>query len=52
MTKSANLRFLLSLGNQKIVVLDQQDNLHFYASTPSRGPNVSPARIAAALTAK
>lgn len=52
MTKSANLRFLLSLGNQKIIVLNQQDDLQFYASHHSRGPNVSAARIAAALTAK
>lgn len=52
MKHPANLHFLLALGNTKVVVLKEDDSLHFYGKFPSerhkRG-NVAPERLAEAL---
>lgn len=34
-TKSAHLRFLLSIGGTKMVVLDKEEDLHIYSDCKS-----------------
>ncbi len=34
-TKTTNLRFLLSLGNTKMVVLQDENDLHIYTNQPT-----------------
>ena len=51
MTKKHNLHFLLALGNTRIVVLKQNEQLEVY-STESRHQTVSSARVTEALSAR
>lgn len=54
MTKKTSLRFLLALGNTKIVVLNQQEGLQVYAREDSvRNKHaVAAERISEALSAQ
>lgn len=52
MKNTANLRFFLALGNQKIVVVKKEDNLHIYADKNSTRKNVSIERLAALIQSK
>ena len=52
MKQLTNLRFLLALGNQKVIVLKEQNAFQFYTDERTPRPQVSPSRIAEALTAK
>ena len=54
-TRTSNLRFLLSLGNTKIVVLKEENNLHIYTNQPTEKPlheNIATERVAEALLSK
>lgn len=52
MNQNQNLRFFLALGNQKVVVLQGQENMDVYATpTPGR-MNVSVGRLALAVSGK
>ncbi len=48
--KKPNLRFLLALGSQKVVVMQQEDQMHIYGSKAAR--NVSVERISQAVLSK
>ncbi|MBR3604221.1 MAG: hypothetical protein IKL48_06095 [Elusimicrobiaceae bacterium] len=48
--KNNNLRFLLALGGQKVVVLQNQEHLHIYSSPLSCKNNVSVGRLADAVS--
>lgn len=51
MTKKTSLRFLLALGNTKVVVLNEQEGLQVYADTStSRKHALAAERISEALT--
>lgn len=52
MKNQTNLRFLLALGNTKIVVLKDQDNLHIYSNQPDKRQKktVAAERLTEALT--
>ncbi len=52
MKNQTNLRFLLALGNTKMIVLKDQENLHIYSNnTDKRQKNAVKAdRLAQALT--
>ncbi len=54
--KSPNLRFLLSLGSTKIVVLQDETDLQIYSKHPAARPRqkqpIVPEHIAEALTSK
>lgn len=52
MQNKNNLRFLLALGNQKVVVMRQQDNFEIYSGKKSGKQNVSLSRISTALAQK
>jgi len=52
MKKDSTLRFLLALGGQKIVVLQDQENLQVFGSPLSRQHNVSVCRLADAVNSK
>ncbi len=52
MKQNNNLRFLLALGGQKVVVLQNQENLQIYGSPISDGNNVSICRLSDAVTGK
>ena len=50
--QSTHLRFLLSLGNTKMVVFNDEDNLHIYSSHPGKvSPNdkIAAERVTEAL---
>lgn len=53
MKSPTNLRFLLALGNTKVVVLKDQDELQFYAKPAAKRTkgktSVTPERLAEAL---
>jgi len=49
--KTNNLRFLLFLGNQKVVVMREQDSLRLYIDKTNK-ERVSMQRMAAALSSK
>ena len=51
MTKKQNLHFLLALGNTKIVVLKQKDQLEVYTKQPGK-QTVDSARVAQALLSR
>ena len=54
--KSANLRFLLALGSTKIVVLQNQEDLHIYSKPKARvlqnKTHIAPEHVAEALVGK
>lgn len=50
MNQNANLRFLLALGGQKVVVLQSEHDTHIYADSPAPQSNVSVKRLLAALS--
>ena len=56
MTPKTNLRFLLSLGATKMVVLQDEDDLHVYTSKPSaktrQKDTVAPEHVTEALVGK
>ncbi len=53
MTQKTNLRFLLALGNKKVVVMQNENDLHIYSdSRPCRQPGLSLQRISEAVSAK
>lgn len=52
MKNTSNLRFLLALGGQKIVVMQDDENMHVYSDESSGRGNVSAARISHAVTAR
>ncbi len=41
MTKKSNLRFLLALGGQKVIIMQEQDELQVYTKQHTEKPNVS-----------
>ncbi|MBO7238707.1 MAG: hypothetical protein J6U96_05495 [Elusimicrobiaceae bacterium] len=49
MIKKSNLRFLLSLGGQKVVIMQEQDQLRVYTREYTDRPNVSAARLSEAV---
>lgn len=51
MTKKHNLHFLLALGNTKMVVLKENDQLQFYANQQKK-QSVDSSRVAEALTSR
>ncbi len=54
-TKTPNLRFLLSLGNTKMVILKDEEHLHIYTNQPdktSRKEAIATERVTEALLAK
>ena len=52
MKNKSNLRFLLALGNQKVVVLEQAQNLHIYADKKNTRANVSLERLSSVMHTK
>ena len=56
MAVKPNLRFLLSLGSTKMVVLQDENDLHVYTNCPTakvgRKETVAPEHVAEALTDK
>lgn len=53
--KTPNLRFLLSLGNTKMVILKDENDLHIYSNQPSkttRKEAIATERVTEALLAK
>ncbi len=54
MKKQPNLRFLLALGNTKIVVLKDQEELQVYSSAQNKRQknNVAAERLTEALTVR
>ncbi len=56
MTPKPNLRFLLSLGSTKMVVLQDEDDLHVYTNKPSTKSRqkgiVAPEHVTEALVGK
>ncbi len=52
MTKTNNLRFLLALGNKKVVVVEEQDKMNVYSDNrPSGSKNrLSVERLAEAVS--
>ncbi len=52
MKNKTNLRFLLALGNTKMVVLKEQNDLHIYANNPDKRLKnaVAPERLTEALS--
>ncbi len=52
MKNQTNLRFLLALGNTKIVVLEDQENLHIYSNKTDKNQKTAVAaeRLTEALT--
>lgn len=52
MKNSNHLRFLLALGGQKVVVLQDQENLQIYGSDFSRTNSVSVCRLSEAVHTK
>ena len=54
MESATHLRFLLSLGNTKMVVLTKEDNLHIYSNQPgssTRKGKVAASRVCEAILA-
>jgi len=47
-----NLRFLLALGGQRVVIIKNQNRLQLYAGQQSDKPNVSPERLCAVVQTK
>ena len=54
MKNKTNLRFLLALGNTKIVVLKDKDDLHVYTNSPNKRlkNTVAAERLTAALSVR
>lgn len=52
MQNKNNLCFLLALGNQKVVVMRQEEELEIYTGTKSGKQNVSVSRLSNALSRK
>jgi len=52
MKQPSNLRFLLSLGNQKVIVMDKGEEMQLYANEPKKKQQVSPQRIATVLDSR
>ena len=52
MSTKSNLRFLLALGGQRIVVLKEQHQTNLYINPLQHQKNISPAHLYAALQAK
>ena len=52
MANKINLRFLLALGGQKVVITQQHDELQIYADQRSKRPNVSAVRMADVLSSR
>ena len=48
--KNSNLRFLLSLGATKMVVLQDEESLHIYANEPRAKTNRKSALLAEHVT--
>ena len=48
--KNPNLRFLLSLGDTKMVVLQDENDLHFFSNTPAQKGSRSTSRMAQHVT--
>ena len=49
MKNKINLRFLLALGNQKVVVLGENHDLTVYSDKPTEKQRVSSGRIATGI---
>lgn len=45
MNQNANLRFLLALGGQKVIVLQNEHDMHIYANAHAPQDNVSVKRL-------
>ena len=52
MKTHSNLRFLLALGGQKIIVLERENNLHIYTDKRATRANVSVERLSAVMAPK
>ena len=53
MPTQTNLRFLLSLGNQKVVIMQKQDQLQIYTTRQDAAQsNVSPVRLSEAVESR
>lgn len=52
MEKKQNLRFLMALGGQKIIVLQDEENVHIYTDKRSERSNVSAERVSALIHSK
>lgn len=52
MQAANNLRFLLALGNQKVVVLQDQAHTHIYSGLSGRRINVSLTSLTQAIAGK
>ena len=52
MKNNPNLRFLLALANQKVIVLEKAKNMHVYASANSPRENVSVKKLSALIHTK
>lgn len=52
MKTKTNLRFLLALGNTKVVVLKEENDLHIYSNTPEKPlkGTIAAERLTEALT--
>ena len=55
-TKPTNLRFLLSLGGTKMVVLQDEEDLHIYTNQPAKAPGktntITAEHVSEAIAAK
>ncbi len=45
MNKKPNLRFIMALGGQKIIILQDDENLHVYSDKTPERKNVSLERV-------
>ena len=52
MSEKPNLRFLLALGGQRVVVLRQRQQTQLYTNCSAQPKNISPARLYAAVQTK
>ena len=52
MTHKSNLRFLLALGNQKVVIMQQQDQMQIFTGRDMGRSNVSASRLCEAVESR
>ena len=52
MTKKPNLRFIMALGGQKIIILQDEQTMHVYSDKKPERKNVSVERVCHVLDIK
>ena len=52
MKKKPNLRFLMALGGQKIIILQDDESLHVYSDKAAQRKNVSVDRVCDVIGSK